>query len=81
MIRKHEIDTIARKMGGRFKFTVLVQKRIQELVRGASPLVTLDKDRKRSLIDIAVEEIVQGKIGFDLPVEETESKSRKKKEE
>ncbi len=81
MIRKHEIDSMSRKIGGRFKLTVLIQKRIQELVRGANPLVTIDSERKHSLIDIAVEEILQGKIGFDLPVEGSEAKPRKKKEE
>jgi DNA-directed RNA polymerase subunit omega len=80
MIRKQEIDTLSRKMGGRFKMTVLIQKRIQELVRGASPLVAIDKEKKPSLIDIAVEEIIEGKVAFDLPAEE-EGKGRKAKKE
>jgi DNA-directed RNA polymerase subunit omega len=77
MIRKHEIAAMSKKLGGRFKLTVLIQKRIQELARGAAPLVALDKGN--SLIDIAVEEILQGKVSFDLPAEE-ETKGKKKKE-
>jgi hypothetical protein len=43
----------------RAKTTVLLQKRCQELVRGAQKLV--DSDAK-SPIDLALEEILQGKI-------------------
>jgi DNA-directed RNA polymerase subunit omega len=75
MIRKQELDVLSKKMGGRFKMTVLIQKRIQELARGAAPLVPAEKGR--SLIDTAVEEIVQGKVAFDLPAED-ETKKKKK---
>jgi DNA-directed RNA polymerase subunit omega len=80
MIRKQEIDTLSKKMGGRFKMTVLIQKRIQELVRGASPLVALDKERKQTIIDIAIEEVVQGKVCFEPTAEDEESKTKKKKD-
>jgi DNA-directed RNA polymerase subunit omega len=76
MIRKYEIMDLTKRMGGRFKLTVLIQKRVQELVHGAAPLV--QEDRSRSVIDTAVEEILQGKVSLDQPEEET--KSRKKKE-
>ena len=79
MIRKQEIDALSKRMGGRFKMTVLIQKRIQELVRGAAPLVALDKERKQTHIDIAVEEVIQGKVCFE-PTEDEESKSKKKKD-
>jgi DNA-directed RNA polymerase subunit omega len=76
MLRKNEVMDLSKRMGGRFKLTVLIQKRIQELVRGAAPLVQVD--RPRSLIDVAVEEILQGKVAFE-PLEE-EPKARKKKD-
>lgn len=77
MIRKQEFDVMVKRAGGRFKLTVLIQKRIQELARGAPPLVALEGSR--SLIDIAFEEIHQGKIGLD-PVEE-DAKARKTKKD
>jgi len=80
MIRKQEIDALSKRMGGRFKMTVLIQKRIQELVRGANPLIALDKERKQSIIDIAVEEVVQGKVYFEPTDEDEESKTKKKKD-
>jgi DNA-directed RNA polymerase subunit K/omega len=50
----------ARKnVGNTFALTVLIQKRCQELVRGAQKLV--DSDSK-SPIDVALEEVLQGKI-------------------
>ncbi len=51
--------------GGRFKLTVLLQKRAVELMRGAPPLVKIES---KSPKDIALEEILAGKI--ELTVEE-----------
>ena len=39
---KSEIDRLASKFGGRFKLTVLLQKRVRELVKGAPRLVETD---------------------------------------
>ena len=47
------------KIGNTFALTVLLQKRCQELVRGATKLVEIDA---KSPIDIALEEVLQGKI-------------------
>jgi DNA-directed RNA polymerase subunit K/omega len=48
-----------KKIGNTFALTVLLQKRCQELVRGAPKLVDLDAKHPA---DIALEEILQGKI-------------------
>jgi DNA-directed RNA polymerase subunit K/omega len=48
-----------KKIGNTFALTVLLQKRCQELVRGASKLVDVDA---KNPADIALEEILQGKI-------------------
>ncbi len=48
-----------KKIGNTFALTVLLQKRCQELVRGAQKLVDIEA---RSPIDIALEEVIQGKI-------------------
>lgn len=47
------------KIGNTFELTVLLQRRCQELVRGAKKLVEGDF---KSPVDIALEEIVQGKV-------------------
>lgn len=48
-----------KKIGNTFALTVLLQKRCQELVRGAQKLVDVDA---KSPIDIALEEVLAGKI-------------------
>ena len=53
------IDELETKVGGRFELTVLLQKRIRELVAGAPRLV---ETRSENPIDIAIEEIRAGKI-------------------
>ncbi|HEY3226853.1 MAG TPA: DNA-directed RNA polymerase subunit omega [Planctomycetota bacterium] len=73
---KSEIDALAEKFGGRFKLTVLIQKRVKELVKGAARLVETDH---KNLIDVALEEIRQGKLQWEgMLDEETERKPRKK---
>ncbi len=63
MIEALKSDHIVNKVGGRFKLTSLVQKRMVELMDGARPLV----DRKEGMTDleIAIEEILQDKITID----------------
>lgn len=62
MIEALKDDTIIHKLGGRFKFTALVQHRIRELMEGARPLV----DRAgRNDFEVAVQEVVEGKITIE----------------
>lgn len=76
-----EIDQLAEKFGGRYKLTVLIQKRLKELVKGGQKLVDVED---RNLINIVIEEIRQGKVTFEgLQLEEDgekETKKSKKKE-
>ena len=58
-------DDLSGKVGGKFKLSVLIQKRLKELMRGAKPLVDVDTDDK---FEIIYEEIRQDKI--DLVSEE-----------
>jgi DNA-directed RNA polymerase subunit omega len=55
-------DEIARKVGGRFKLTALIQKRMVALNRGARPLVDL---QTKDLMQIVVAEIMHDKIYLD----------------
>ena len=59
MIEALKDDKIVNELGGRFKFTALVQARIRELMEGARPLV---ERAGRSDFEVAVQEVVEGKI-------------------
>jgi len=56
------IDEAVEKVGGRFKFSVLIQKRIRELVRGAAPLVVVEG--KFNPMEVALQEVLQDKVTF-----------------
>lgn len=55
-------DDIVEKVGGRFKFTALIQRRIAELINGARPLV---ERNGRSDFEVVIEEIATDKITID----------------
>jgi DNA-directed RNA polymerase subunit omega len=55
-------DDIVRKVGGRFKLSSLIQKRMVALNRGARPLVDL---QTKNLMEIVVAEIMTDKIYLD----------------
>jgi len=62
MIEALKGEEIVNKAGGRFKLCALIQHRLVQLVDGARPLI--DRDG-RSDLEVAIEEIVQGKVGID----------------
>jgi DNA-directed RNA polymerase subunit omega len=62
MIEALKSDEIVDKLGGRFKLTTLVQRRWSELMQGARPLVEREG---RSDMELAIEEVLQGKITLD----------------
>lgn len=57
-----KIEQASKKVGGYYKLTVLVQKRIKELVKGAAPLIETKIDDP---LEIAIEEILQDKIQLE----------------
>lgn len=59
MIEALKGDEIIDKVGGRFKLCALIQRRLVQLMDGARPMV---ERNGRSDLEIAVEEIMQGKI-------------------
>lgn len=60
MIHELKNEDIIKKVGGRFKLTALVQKRWKELMFGARPMV---EPGDMTPMEIAIEEIKEGKIG------------------
>lgn len=62
MIEALKSDEIVKKVGGRFRLTALIQRRLGELIDGARPLV----DRNgMSDLEVVVQEIMQDKITID----------------
>lgn len=55
-------EDVINRIGGRFKLTALIQKRWRDLMFGARPLV---EPGRMTPLEIAVQEVVQGKIGID----------------
>ena len=62
MIEALKSDEIVNKVGGRFKLTALIQKRMLELMDGARPLV--DRGDMTDL-EVVIQEILQDKIAID----------------
>ena len=62
MLDAFKEEEIVNKVGGRFKLTSLIQKRLVALNRGARPLVELPTNHT---MEIVLEEIKQDKIFLD----------------
>ncbi|MEN0112101.1 MAG: DNA-directed RNA polymerase subunit omega [Planctomycetota bacterium] len=62
MIEALKEEEIVRKVGGRFKLSTLIQKRLVALNGGARPLVNIDAKDK---MEVVVQEILQDKIYLD----------------
>ena len=62
MIEALKSDEIVHKVGGRFKLTALIQKRMLELMDGARPLV--ERENLTDL-EVVIQEILQDKIAID----------------
>ncbi len=60
-------ENIVNQVGGRFKLTALIQHRVRELMNGARPLI---ERHGRSDLEVAIQEISQGKIALEMDVEE-----------
>ena len=82
MIEALKSEDIVKKVGGRFKLTALIQKRMVELLQGSRPLV----ERKKGMTDmeLVIQEILEDKIGIDYdktkiltPVEPDDVKKKK----
>ena len=62
MIEALKSDEIVNKVGGRFKLTALIQKRMLELMDGARPLV---ERGNLTDLEVVIQEILQDKIAID----------------
>lgn len=63
MIEALKSDEIVKKLGGRFKLTALIQRRLRELIiDGARPLV---ERNGRTDLEVVIDEIMSEKITTD----------------
>ncbi|HZK82352.1 MAG TPA: DNA-directed RNA polymerase subunit omega [Humisphaera sp.] len=62
MIEALKSDEVVNKVGGRFKLTALIQKRMLELMDGARPLV---ERGSMTDLEVVIQEVLQDKIAID----------------
>lgn len=62
MLEELKEEAIVNKVGGRFKLSTLLQKRLVQLNAGSRPLVNANTDNR---MQIVLQEILQDKIYLD----------------
>jgi DNA-directed RNA polymerase subunit omega len=75
MIEELKSTNLINKVGGRFKLTALIQKRLDELVQGARPLI--EDTEGKTMLEIVIQEILRDKITAEMQ----DSKTTKPDEE
>jgi DNA-directed RNA polymerase subunit omega len=70
MIEDLKDTSIVNKVGGKFKLSSLIQKRMLELMEGARPLI--DDTEGKTMMEIVVEEIKDDKIAIDTRINKVE---------
>ena len=63
MIEVLKSEEIVRKVGGKFKLTALIQKRLIEIMQGARPLV--EREVGMTDMELVIQEILEDKISID----------------
>jgi len=63
MIEELKSTELINKVGGKFKLTVLIQKRLAELMQGARPLI--EETQGKTRLEVVIQEILQDKIAID----------------
>lgn len=63
MIEALKGNEIINKVGGKFKLTALIQRRMLELLQGSRPLI--DDVQGKTMLEIVVDEILQDKIAIE----------------
>lgn len=63
MINELKNTELINKVGGKFKLTALIQRRLAELTKGARPLI--EDTSGKTHLEIVITEIMQDKIVID----------------
>ena len=63
MIEALKSDDIVNKVGGKFKLTALIHKRLVEIMEGSRPLV----ERRKGMTDLelVIQEILEDRVAID----------------
>lgn len=69
MLDELKEEEIVQKVGGRFKLSALIQKRLGMLNKGANPLVDLRTNDKMAIV---LQEILQDKITLNVLTDEVQ---------
>ncbi len=72
MIEALKYDDLVNKCGGKFKLVALIQRRWLQLMQGARPMV---KPKGLTDMEIIVQEILEGKIEMEIPVDEPDDEA------
>jgi len=67
MIEALKGNEIINKVGGKFKLTALIQRRMAEMLQGSRPLI--DDVQGKTMLEIVVDEILQDKIAIEYETE------------
>ena len=70
MLNELKNEKLIQKIGGRFKLTALIQKRLAELMQGSRPLI--ENTEGKTQLEIVIQEIVEDKIAPDIKGEESQ---------
>jgi len=63
MIEALKSEEVINKVGGKFKLTALLQRRLVELMQGSKPLV--ERRKGWTDLEVAIQEVLEEKIGID----------------
>ena len=63
MIEALKSEELVRKVGGKFKLTALIQKRLLEIMQGARPLI--ERQKGMTDMEVVIQEILEDKIAID----------------
>ena len=63
MIEELKDTALIDKVGGKFKLTALLQRRLGEIMQGGRPLI--DDIKGKTTLQIVIQEILQDKIAID----------------
>ena len=66
MIEELKDEQLINKVGGRFKLSSLIQKRLVYLNKGARSFVEADKSVYKDKLHVVIQEILQDKIYLDM---------------
>ena len=63
MIEALKSEEIVEKVGGKFKLTALIQKRLVDLMQGARPMI--ERQKGMTDMEVAIQEILEDKLAID----------------